>query len=157
MGQFNIGLVKHAYIKIVVSGHLLILNWVFEFSIEQPILFDQDLVRVLRLILLIDQLLFFLDVLEHILGLREAHVVGKDLTVGVIKWAQLRQSLLWFEFTVRSFEKFVYVIKYEVVLKDCYCVTLLVVDQVINNFQLVEFRLHFSCDALKAILKSFLQ
>jgi hypothetical protein len=26
MGQFNIGLVKHAYIKIVVSGHLLILN-----------------------------------------------------------------------------------------------------------------------------------
>lgn len=85
MGQFDIGLVKHAKIQIVVSRNVLILNRFFELSIEQPILFNQDLVRVLRLILLIDQLLFFLNVLKHILGLREAHVVGKDLTVGVIK------------------------------------------------------------------------
>ena len=45
------------------------------------------------LVLLVNELLFSFDILEHVFVFRNDHVVGEDLGVLIVKLVDLRQSV----------------------------------------------------------------
>jgi len=90
--------------------------------------------------LLINQPLLSLDVSEHVFAFGQADKVGEDLRVLLVKLAQLGQAHLAFCLAlVRALQELVDVVEDEVVLEDTDHVGLLVVDQVVDDFEIFKF------------------
>ena len=92
---------------------------------------------LLQLVLLVNQLLLPLDVLEHVLGLREDHVVGEDLGVLVVEAAKLGQADLSLWLGVVTLQELVDVVEDEIILEDGDYVGVLVVDKVVYDFKVI--------------------
>lgn len=108
---------------IKLSAHGQIVHAVIELRREQSIIILQGVLLVfgkvfLQLIVLIDQFLFALDVLEHVFGLGEDHIVREHLRVLIVEGAQLGQPLLCLSLGVRTLEEFVDVVQYQIVFED---------------------------------------
>ena len=92
---------------------------------------------LLYLVLLINQFLFTLDVLEHVFGFGQNHIVREHLRVLVVETAQFRQSHFGLTCGVRPLQELIYIIQYQVVLEYGHHVCVLVVDEVVHNLQVV--------------------
>ena len=88
--------------------------------------------------LLIDHPLLSFDVLEHVLILRYAHIVGEHSGVLLIELVDARQPARRFIMVVETFKKFADVVQYEVILKYRHDVGLLVIDNVVHDFYVVK-------------------
>lgn len=85
--------------------------------------------------LLVDQSLLSLYISKHVLALGEADEVGENLRVFLVEFAEFGQTDVRFGVAlVEALEEFVDVVEDEVVLKDAHHVSLLIVNQVIDNF-----------------------
>lgn len=91
----------------------------------------------MQLILIIYLFLFSLYIFEHIFALREHHVVREHLGVLIVEAAQLRQPHCGLLLVVGPFEELVNVVKDEVVLENRDHMGVLVVDEVVNYFNVV--------------------
>ena len=91
----------------------------------------------LDLILLVNQLLLLLDILEHVLALRQDHIVGEHLRVFIVETTQFGQSHLGLLVSVRPLQELIDVVQYQVVFEDRYYVSILIIDQVIYCLHIV--------------------
>ena len=92
---------------------------------------------LLELVLLVNQLLLPLDVLEHVLGLGKHHVVGEDLGIFVVEAAELGQADFGLRLGVVTLQELIDIVKDKVVLEDGDNVSVLVVDKVVYDLQVV--------------------
>jgi hypothetical protein len=102
---------------IVLSAHGQIVHAVVELGREETVLIQKTLMTFLgqvflQLVLVVDQFLFPLDVFEHVLRLREDHIVGEYLRVFVVESAQLRQTGFDFCLVILTLEELIDVVKY---------------------------------------------
>lgn len=91
----------------------------------------------LELVLLINQFLLSLDVLKHVFWLWQDDIVREYLRVFLIKTAKFWQSDFSLLLSVGSLQEFIDVIKDQVIFKNWHDVRVLVIDQVIHDFQVV--------------------
>ena len=90
-----------------------------------------------ELLLVVDESLLALDVLEHVLVLREHHVVGEHLRVLFVELEDLGQTHLGLLGGVAALEELAHVVVDEVVLEDGDQPSGLVVDYVVYDLGLV--------------------
>ena len=91
----------------------------------------------LKLVLLINEFLFSLDVFEHVLGFWQDNVVRENLAVFIVEAAKLWQSYFGFLNVVRSLKEFIDVIKDKVIFENRNNMCIFIVDQIIDNLKIV--------------------
>lgn len=106
-----------------------------EFCVEKAIFRKKALQRPSCLILFIVELLLLLHILVQILICPfEAKVVGEYLLILVIKLRELWQAVFSFGQGVTPLQKLIYVIENQVVFENRNCVSLFIVNQIVDNF-----------------------
>ena len=77
------------------------------------------------------------NVFEHKLWLRKANIIWENFWISVIKSYHFWQSWNWFILFIKSLQKLTHVIKNQVIFKNWYNVSLLIIDYVIDNLRVV--------------------
>ena len=75
------------------------------------LVFQEDLVP------LVNQLLFTLDVFEHVVGFWNSHVIGKYFRILLVKFENARESLICLLQSVETLEVFREIVKNEILFE----------------------------------------